>query len=67
MIEDSDRNWYNKQTDEFKLDLMRMRNRDYPQYNNLSLMEFIEQFEIIWREDKKKNQSWPAKKNPNWS
>jgi hypothetical protein len=66
MTQDTDRNWYNQQTDDFKMDFLRMRNRDYPEYNNLSTTEFIEQFDVIWREDKKKNQSYPIKRNTNW-
>jgi hypothetical protein len=66
MKEETDRDWWNKQTDDYKMDFMRMRNTDYPEYNYLSTTEFIAQFEVIWREDKKKNQSWPVKKNPNW-
>jgi hypothetical protein len=62
MKELTDRNWYNQQTDDFKIDFMRIRNRDYPEYSSLSTTEFMAQFETIWREDKKKNQCWPIKR-----
>jgi hypothetical protein len=55
------RDWYNRQTDDYKMDFMRMRNRDYPEYNYMGLTEFMENFEQIWREDKKKRATWPIK------
>lgn len=62
MTDLTDKEWYDRQTDEFKMDLIRMRNRDYPEYNYMSLTEFMENFEQIWREDKKKQATWPIVK-----
>lgn len=54
--------WWAKQTDEFKMDFLRMRNNDYPEYNSMDKWQFIREFDKIWREERKQRHTWPIKK-----
>lgn len=58
--------WWDTQTDDTKRDIMRLMRTDYADYTSgMSIWQFIHEFDSIWREEKKRTQAWPLRKN-NW-